>query len=404
MDHFNATIKDGKLVKTRRGLQVSRQKFNGLSFVNTSPQEPPSGPSGPSPSGVAAGGAPSPAHPEIIFVDEGSELHGGDAKDGGGPDQHPDGSDPPKRRRRPPRRGKSPATPSPATPSPSRRSPTNTATPAFHPPDLLSVPHPQSTTPSSADPPLSAQEWSLFERHLAHAAPRGTYPYEALLTYNPLRGAEFRAMVAADMAAVHCVLAGGCVAEAVERGASPRELACYIGRVCAVLNRKLGRRESGVEGGAVWCIAELARVGCAVGRLDHWLLHMRGLKKVLDINGGLVGLPQWLLASMHKADIQGASTLAIPPFLPFTRHHGSIAASLPTNLRSRTRSTLSALLTPLGINPEVTAALSSLALLASAVRLARAPENAGGGVRFDPDAFTEEWQAVGDGLLTRPRP
>lgn len=38
MNHFNATVKDGKLINTRRGLEVSRQKFNGISFVNSCPQ------------------------------------------------------------------------------------------------------------------------------------------------------------------------------------------------------------------------------------------------------------------------------------------------------------------------------------------------------------------------------
>jgi hypothetical protein len=36
------------------------------------------------------------------------------------------------------------------------------------------------------------------------------------------------------------------------------------------------------------------------GRLDHWHLHMSGLKKVLDLNGGMTGLPPWLLAEMYK--------------------------------------------------------------------------------------------------------
>ncbi|CAK7568051.1 MAG: hypothetical protein SEPTF4163_006031 [Sporothrix epigloea] len=37
MDHFNATVqKDGALVLTRRGLQVAKHKYHGISFVNTS--------------------------------------------------------------------------------------------------------------------------------------------------------------------------------------------------------------------------------------------------------------------------------------------------------------------------------------------------------------------------------
>ncbi len=37
MDHFNLTVqKDGALVSTRRGLQVTKHKYHGISFVNTS--------------------------------------------------------------------------------------------------------------------------------------------------------------------------------------------------------------------------------------------------------------------------------------------------------------------------------------------------------------------------------
>ncbi|KIH92984.1 hypothetical protein SPBR_02317 [Sporothrix brasiliensis 5110] len=51
MDHFNATVqKDGALVSTRRGLQVTKHKYHGISFVNTS------GPAQPSGSSVGASG------------------------------------------------------------------------------------------------------------------------------------------------------------------------------------------------------------------------------------------------------------------------------------------------------------------------------------------------------------
>ena len=44
MDHFNITVqKDGALVSTRRGLQVTKHKYHGISFVNTSGPSQPSG-------------------------------------------------------------------------------------------------------------------------------------------------------------------------------------------------------------------------------------------------------------------------------------------------------------------------------------------------------------------------
>ncbi|KAH6636121.1 hypothetical protein F5144DRAFT_644813 [Chaetomium tenue] len=335
MDHFNATVKDGKLVKTRRGLQVSRQRFNGLSFVNASPRDTGAG-AGPS----GATGTPGSSQQEIKFVEEGSESQGeGSYWNDAAHSESSVGAQGPRRRRRTARRGKSPATPGAGTPS--RHSPTPFDERSFQleqsavSQDMLHIdPALDSsvigtTGDAASDPesPLSDEDRALFSRYF-DCTPRSMYPDEGILSYNPSRGADFYSMVTSDRAAQHCVLMCGSIAVALETQTEPKELAYHISKICAILNRKLNQQHA-VDVVTLHCIAKLACVGCYVGRLDHWQLHMSGLQKVLDLNGGLDGLPPWLLAEMYKADLRGAVALVSSPYLSFTRQYNPVSDIVP---------------------------------------------------------------------------
>ncbi len=265
MDHFNATIKDGKLVKTRRGLQVSRQKFNGLSFVNASPQDGP----GSGPSGVAG---PSSGQHEIRFVEEGSEpLNEGVNRRDAEHQEASDASQGARRRRRTARRGKSPAASLATTPSRPSPSTTPFEERAFRLGQPAANPHtrrPSSnlSSPSAGTPepdsPLRDEEWALFERYFDYT-PRSIYPYEDILTYNPVRGPDFHKMITGDVAAMHCVLMCGSITEGVESQTEPIDLAHHISTICAILNRKLSQHQT-AEPVTLHCIAKLARVGVCV--------------------------------------------------------------------------------------------------------------------------------------------
>ncbi|KAL2262640.1 hypothetical protein VTK26DRAFT_620 [Humicola hyalothermophila] len=195
MDYFNATIKDGKLVKTRRGLQVSRQKFNGLSFVNTSSQDA-DGPSGllPPP------GAPNSLRNPIKFVEEVGGRQKGKlenrTEDGDGQGGF-EVAQATKRRRRGTRKGHPPTTASAGTSS--QPSPTTAQGIPSQPQrahcgcEGTFVESPASGLPTLLTPAafLSSEDnRTLFERCLDHAA-RSSYPYENLLTYNPIRRDDF---------------------------------------------------------------------------------------------------------------------------------------------------------------------------------------------------------------------
>ncbi|GAB1319481.1 hypothetical protein MFIFM68171_09691 [Madurella fahalii] len=413
MDHFNATVKDGKLVNTRRGLQISKQKHNGLSFVNAYPQDAP-----PRPSSPAHGGPkPSQCQPGATETD-------GEAARGASNVQReeaghlefsfvPHTVQGPKRRRRGGQKEQPLASPrgnlSPRLASNSAEDGTtqlslvgeDVNTHQREPSLGGSATSPSASVNGEADATLSEANRKLFDRHFAHL-PRNMYPYEDILSFNPVRKGDFYAVITGDIAALHCVLMCGAVTEAIiNPETDPNGVAYHISKMCALLNRKLSHNYA-ADVVTLHCIATLAWMGCYVDRLDHWHMHMRGLQKALDVNGGLAGLPPWLLAEIYKADLKGATALASGPYLSFTRHYySSIPAVLPPDVRSQAFNSISTLLNPLHVDPEVVDALSSLSLFASAVRLAR---HSAGSITFDPHTFTDEWLAITHALLTRPGP
>ncbi|KAK4169451.1 hypothetical protein QBC43DRAFT_199601 [Cladorrhinum sp. PSN259] len=406
MDHFNSTIKDGKLVNTRRGLQVSRQKFNGISFVNTSAQDPtPSGPDN-----FTTTDASRPFLRQVKFVEKGNEPRQGTeisfVSDSG------QGRKP--RRRANPREQRLPTSPGCSSRRSSRSSsltPSGGDASGQHgallgpqanfaiDPRIMGSPV-SSPSAWTTQETLSDDEWKLFHHYYAQV-PHQTYPYENILAYNPIGGDDFYSMVTSDIASLHCVLMRGTIAEAIVNSETdPKGFAYHISKICSILNRKLDQNHA-ADVVTLQCIASLARMGCYVGRLDHWHMHMRGLQKLLDVNGGLGGLPSWLLEMIHTADLKGAAALATTPYLTFQRRYDSISTILPLDVREYACGKLIGLLRPLRVNQEVIDVLSSLAAFASVVRLAG---HSGGNVKFDPQVFTEDWQAIMHTLITRPAP
>lgn len=270
MDHFNATIKNGKLVRTRRGLQVSRQKFNGLSFVNASPQDPSFSP-GPSSSTAAEATVSRAPQPEITFIEEEfgpqSEGQGSSRKDDEQRDLSDTSSQGTRQRRKAARRLKSPApsrtgTPSQRSPTPLTGRPSQLGHSSIHQ-DMLQlglgfdhedirVPEPQNA--------FSCEDWEKFERFL-DSTPRSLYPYENLLTHNPARVSDFYSVVAEDEAARHCVIMAGGIADAViNSDPRPNCLAYHISKICSILNKKLDQDQA-VDVATLHSIATLARMG-----------------------------------------------------------------------------------------------------------------------------------------------
>ncbi|KAK3333526.1 hypothetical protein B0T19DRAFT_128344 [Cercophora scortea] len=424
MDHFNSTVKDGELVNTRRGLQVSRQKFNGLSFVNTYPQDPTPDSSADVESGSSSVASADPSKPpqrQFKFVEKNASSRSSRSKaqsqdtEAWGNSVLPGSSHGRRPRRSNPHQHRSATTTTTTTTSPSasRTSPH----PSSSRDTQISAPsrgHAIQAGSRSEDPGggppgwpatdlsfgISEENWRLFHQYFAYL-PIKLYPYEDVLTYNPARSHDFYAMVVQDVAAVYNVLMCGSITTSVLTSeTNPESLDYYISMACAILNRKLDQNKA-VDQAALLCIAGLALMGCYVGRLDHWNMHMKGLQNALGVYGGLEGLSPFLRAELHKADLKGAIALAASPYLPFIQKHEPISSILPPDVRAHTANTLTSLLDPLHISSAVTTSLISLSLFASALRLARHSARA---VTFDPYVFKEGWLSIMHALVTRPGP
>jgi hypothetical protein len=274
MDHFNATVKNGKLVKTRRGLQVSKQKFNGLSFVNTCPQD-----ATPAPGSSTATNGPKPSQHPIRFIEEGGELRKNtfEAPKDDGRLEVPGTAQRTKRRRRGTRNEQSPTASQAETSS--QPSPTpfeNGMSQLPHSTDNQNIFQihtnfgiPTSDTPEEVawniQPPLSEENWVLFERYLDQI-PCSIYPYEDLLTYNPARGDDFHPVIRGDVAAQHCVFMCGSITNAVL--SSETDLKDYgyhtnISKIFSILNQKL-KQDQAPDAVTLHCIATLAWIGVCV--------------------------------------------------------------------------------------------------------------------------------------------
>ncbi|KAK0629736.1 hypothetical protein B0T17DRAFT_462830, partial [Bombardia bombarda] len=337
MDHFNSTIRDGELVSTRRGLQVSRQKFNGLSFVNAYPQD--AAPDVPFPS-PALPDQVRPPQRQFKFVEKDKGHRQWTSKamkrdiDVSGADSVSDNARGRRSRKRMATIDQPLAASSVAKSSSDDgyfqfSASTGSQDIRQFEPAILGV---TGGFLDSAGDLLSAgiseENWRLAHRHLA-LVPRKIYPYEDLLTYNPAKRNDFYDIVVTDLAALHSVLMCGTISAAVGNvETDPKGLDYYISMICSILNQKLNQNKA-VEPVTLLCIATLALMGCYVGRLDHWHMHMRGLQEVLDVNGGLGGLSPWLLAYIHKTDLKGAVALASSPYLVFTHKYDPISTIVP---------------------------------------------------------------------------
>ncbi|KAK4448580.1 hypothetical protein QBC34DRAFT_381141 [Podospora aff. communis PSN243] len=463
MNHFNATVKDGKLINTRRGLQVSRQKFNGISFVNSCPQA-----STPSTQAKFPQASGSSSQRTITFVESEEEPSRRTPR----VEQWRGTLEVPGRRKqrrkaasKDPSSGES-SRGSSRAPSTSSTDYLSSLTPVVRLDGRPSPAHDFSfrlplamlespkTTPGKPRE-VSAEDWDLF-RVYWERVPRKIYPYEDIMTYNPSRAHEFYSSMleVGGTSSVHCVLMSGCISQAVlSAEIDSKGYAYHISKMCAILNRALDEGKP-VNAATLGCISTLAANGVRlvqfsrypphdrdadtifnlssvlyvkfpllhpqlvdggylgapgerlftryVGRLGDWWMHILGLQQILKLRDH-VDLSHPLTGSqLHKADLKGSMTLATAPLFPFTRSYPPISAILSSTIRSYIQSSLCFLLeSVLPLSSPVAGSITSLALFVASIRLAN---QSGGAIRYDPFALTDEWLSIMNDLLANPLP
>src|SRR3569833_3345459 len=308
MDHFNVTVqRDGVLVATRRGLQVSKQKHHGISLVNSSCPQPKTAAAAATTAAAAPAGKPQ----RWKFVTKDRRESTGRKPAGGGKAKAkaaPAGSEASKRCIIPSKPACSkqlqPQPPSPHDlPTPPETDEEAASRRSLQPSLALYAGMTTTTTTTTTagvdDVPKGVPGWTAFrlpltpqEQRLFYTffavVPRKMYPYEDILTYNPARSREFYWAVITDEAhkkkpnknkhtnnparsrefnrtnnndeaAMQCVLMCNAMFRSVLSGRTmSEELAYHMSRVCAIINRQLDEKPSRIPNITIECITTLA--------------------------------------------------------------------------------------------------------------------------------------------------
>jgi hypothetical protein len=302
MDHFNSTVQDGALVSTRRGLQVTKTKHQGTRFVNSFAATPTTKAAKPSRERRDAGAAVDLGKPLVTrfrFVTKPKpKVRSSTASKAKAPKDDDEDRRQAKKVVR-------------------RQAATTPAGEALGPPDISRW-HPKMWATHNNGVQVDGSEKSQELVHLYFlVVPTKMYPLEELLEFNPLRQNTFFDLVHRDLVTMHCIVMSASLIESVVlRGERcSNEVTYYIGKVCNMVNGKLQDQRGKIEQAVLECVVAMAICGVSrrshsplkslivgsnfplrdwltdsktiIGRHDHWHLHMKGLRQMLEMVGGL---------------------------------------------------------------------------------------------------------------------
>ena len=117
--------------------------------------------------------------------------------------------------------------------------------------------------------------------------------------------------------------------------------------------------------------------------------------------GTEIFLMTWL-TSHFRGDIKGAAIIGALPYLDYPRFYDLISNKLAPEVRADIVDKATSVLNPCALNPVITDAIISLAKFANIVTIAR--DDPTHSMKFDPDAFIEEWFWVEYKIIKYPGP
>ncbi|KAF4824844.1 hypothetical protein CGCSCA5_v000971 [Colletotrichum siamense] len=333
MDHFNATVHNGNLVSTRRGLQVSKSKHQGTQFINTSAA------SGSSHEEPTASDPSRPLDQKYKFLSQPKEHRRSVSKRG---NSSHNSSDDEKYRVRKARASKKAQEPGFVMETSAQQGTVEAAN--FD--DTWRIPRSPIPWLASWMGNLSEREKCLVQLYLK-LAPTKMYPCEQILEYNPVRGSSFIERIKSSETSLNAVLMTACYAEMFLQGEwSSPELLYHVSKVCSLVNDRLSDRT----------------------------------KRDFD---------QGMLECVAQADVKGAVYLGLLPYLDYPRFFNATTDALPDQVRTRIVNEMSNILYQCGLQSYLINAMISTALFAGVLRLAFASPNRE--VLLNPEAFIEEW-------------
>ncbi|EEU37074.1 uncharacterized protein NECHADRAFT_86630 [Fusarium vanettenii 77-13-4] len=237
----------------------------------------------------------------------------------------------------------------------------------------------------------------LFSCPLRH------YPFEQLqvVSWQPLSMDQSRfERLMLEPLMLNCTMTMGALFLLLKSGT--RELAgfsMHSAKLCALVNKLLGDKEQTISKMVViiQSIASLAILATFLGLYDHWLAHLNGLKLLVQAAGGLQVLPLPVQILVKKADLKGASEIVTTPFFTQARLQRPISESLPRDRRMAIEADVQLAIRPYdGACDNLCDTIASLATLVATIDFAASQR---GSLIFDPLALTEEYHGIEYRLL-----
>lgn len=265
MDHFNATIQNGSLVSTRRGLQITKTKHQGTRFVNSF-AGPNSQPAKSKRDGFAIVDLSKPLETRFKFVTpkEGKKSTSTiKEKSSSPPSTSQDKEDEESRRQSKKLIVRRKTTGNPANGSSAALAMAQAWAKAEQPSIGSWRPKVWKTHSGFNHFGFDVKEKSRSLLHVYFAVvPNMMYPLEEILEFNPVRLNSFFERVHRDLVIMHCVVMAASYVEIIARGERfSNDASFYLSRVCNTVNRRLQNNDHLIEPSVLECVVAMAICG-----------------------------------------------------------------------------------------------------------------------------------------------
>ncbi|KAF4984581.1 hypothetical protein FZEAL_257 [Fusarium zealandicum] len=239
-----------------------------------------------------------------------------------------------------------------------------------------------------------------------YSCPVRHHPFEQMqiISWQPLSRdqSRFDRMVLSPMA-LKCTLTMGALFLLLR--SERRELAgfsMHSARLCALVNDLLGDTQKNTDKQIViiQSVASLAILASMrqgfLGLQDHWYAHIKGLKLLVEAAGGSRNLPAPVQLLVKQADLKGASEAGIMPLLSFEKFQQPVSNRLPKNHRVAIEAAVRLYVLE---DDDLSGILVALAMFVNTINHASSLR---GRVVFDPLAVMEDYYHLEYQLLAAP--
>ncbi|KAF4455750.1 hypothetical protein F53441_1949 [Fusarium austroafricanum] len=182
----------------------------------------------------------------------------------------------------------------------------------------------------------------------------------------------------------------------------PAGISMHSARLCGLVNKLLSENRALDEAIIlIQSIASLTLLAAFLGLYNDWYAHVKGLKHMVDLTGGLESLPLPVQMLVEKVDLAGACDIGAQPLIVSNISRQTISKALPLCQRTSLAHAMQCALYGNEGDDGICDAMQSLVIFAETVKYA---SSQGGKVVFDPLELMEEYHSIEYKLVALPEP